>query len=840
MSKTPNNKEIFSELLSIASSDEVASLIDSNDFFKPENCDWKPYGGRDNNAGQVEGQMKSSSNALVEKLTNSIDSLLMRRCYEIEGEAPDSKNPKLPKSLSEAISKYFGGEEEINKKRSDWAKRHLVVLAEGDKKKPTLTVIDRGEGQSPERIQNTIVHLSGSIKRNIDFVFGKYHQGGSAAIRFCGSKARCYQLVLSRRAETIAEKGKSNDYGWTLVRRNYKSRTAYYEYCTDKSGNTFSFKYEQPLKIDGLEIEFIDGCLIRLYDYYLDNPSNITFGRNSLSFDINQKLQKSPLPIHLQDVRGWKGDTKTTIAGLLRRIEDNKEIIADDITLPAGLGEVGVRNIRCIRLKHISDASEGVKAYKEQMEKIFYIENGLALGCENESFLRTYCQLPALAPYLLCYIDMSDIPVELANLFHAGREEFAHTDDYRILKDRLKTFFENEIFEKWDKEYQEKSLASANEDNKELDKLIEKAIVDDPELKELLGIGEEIKIPKGKEEDKDKYVGEEHPKKFEYVGEQPKEVDKSSYALVSFRTEAEDKLLTRKKNRYYIDWSKDSRLFDVVVRGMNKGVISLRVDCRENVKAGDEDKITFTLLDPEKKKKFEQVISFLAIATPPYAGSYFPTYFKPLKEALTLPPKTNKKFSFATDAVNDYFTRESDTGTIVFEERDDLKIKKFKLHDGVLEITFYTTIEKLGARPDIKLAINGSGDHRFDFVIPLEIIPPEESSKLNEPKRNPVYEKDWPTYNWNENDISSVDSSRTQGLIVNLNLDSKPLKDLRKMVGVDPDKADGAKNKYIADVYIYSLYLYFELKNDPDKDRILGSAMRAIGKALPGMIRKIV
>src|SRR3989344_2988435 len=87
---------------------------------------------------------------------------------------------------------------------------------------------------------------------------------------------------------------------------------------------------------------------------------------------------------------------------------------------------------------------------------------------------------------------------------------------------------------------------------------------------------------------------------------------------------------------------------------------------------------------------------------------------------------------------------------------------------------------------------------------------------------NPVYEKDWPTYNWNENDISSVDSSRTQGLIVNLNLDSKPLKDLRKMVGVDPDKADGAKNKYIADVYIYSLYLYFELKNDPDKDRILG------------------
>lgn len=153
MPKSSNNKEIFLKLLSITSSDEIAFLIDNDDFFKLENCDWKPYGGRENNAGQIEGQMKSSSNALVEKLINSIDALLMRRCYEVEGAAPDSKDPKLPKSLSEAINKYFGGEDEINKKRSDWAKHHLAVLAEGDKKKPTLTIIDRGEGQSRKRFR---------------------------------------------------------------------------------------------------------------------------------------------------------------------------------------------------------------------------------------------------------------------------------------------------------------------------------------------------------------------------------------------------------------------------------------------------------------------------------------------------------------------------------------------------------------------------------------------------------------------------------------------------------------------------------------------------------------
>jgi len=35
---------------------------------------------------------------------------------------------------------------------------------------------------------------------------------------------------------------------------------------------------------------------------------------------------------------------------------DNKEIVNDDITLSAGLGEIGSRNIRCISLKHINDA----------------------------------------------------------------------------------------------------------------------------------------------------------------------------------------------------------------------------------------------------------------------------------------------------------------------------------------------------------------------------------------------------------------------------------------------------------------------------------------------------
>lgn len=835
------NRDVLLKLLSITSSEEISKLIGADDFFKLTNCSWKPYGGQETNSKNVEGQMRSSSNALVEKITNSTDALLMRRCYEVEGVKPESGNPNLPKTLAEAVTRYFGKEEDVNKSRSTWAKKNLVVLAEGEKKRPTITVIDRGEGQSPNRIQDTIVGLSESIKEKINFVFGKYHQGGSAAIRFCGSKGDCYQLVLTRRAESLAkhESDSDNEWGWTLVRRSFKNRITTYQYCADTTGDTFSFPHNEPITIPNLDFEFVDGCLIRLYNYFLENPSNITFGFNSLGFDIDQKLQKPPLPIYLQDNRDWKGDTKYTIAGLLRRVEDNKNIISDDITLPAGLGEIGKRDIRCIRLKHISDA-EGVKTYMKQREKIFYIENGLALGFETESFLRSDCKLPALAPYLLCYIDMSDIPVELANIFHAGREEFARTDDYLALKERLEKFFESEVFEKWDNEYQEKSMASANEDNKELDRLIEKAIVEDPELKELLGIGEEIKIPKGKDKDKEPYAGDEHPKSFDFIGTQPKEIDKSSYAIVSFKTEAEDDLLTRKNDRYSIDWSKESELLDVVFRSMNKGVISLRVDCRESAKPGDTDQVTFYLMGANGQKKFEQSVSFNIVEKPAYVGSYYPTYFEPRKEIFKIAPKTHKKLTLITDVSNDYFDRDENNGSLEFpefEERSDLSINKYKLHDGVLEISFYAKTERLGRATDIKISVSDAADHRFDLAIPIEIIPPEESSKLSEPKKNLVHESEWPTYEWNEDSVARVDSSR-QGLIVNLNVDAKPLKELKKMVGFD--KIDSAENKYLADTYIYSLYLYFELKNDPDKDRILGSAMRAIGKALPGMIRKIV
>ena len=66
------------------------------------------------------------------------------------------------------------------------------------------------------------------------------------------------------------------------------------------------------------------------------------------------------------------------------------------------------------------------------LKKIFYLENGLSLNNQQVGFISDICQLPNLADYILCFIDISDVSPEQTNLFHSSREEFANTQTIKI------------------------------------------------------------------------------------------------------------------------------------------------------------------------------------------------------------------------------------------------------------------------------------------------------------------------------------------------------------------------------------------------------------------------
>jgi len=77
-------------------------IIKRPDIFAQSN--WHPLDESQGYFGVVKNQQSSPVAALVEKLTNSIDAILMRRCYE---EGIDPKSPDAPRSIESAIDRFF-------------------------------------------------------------------------------------------------------------------------------------------------------------------------------------------------------------------------------------------------------------------------------------------------------------------------------------------------------------------------------------------------------------------------------------------------------------------------------------------------------------------------------------------------------------------------------------------------------------------------------------------------------------------------------------------------------------------------------------------------------------
>ena len=76
-----SNQELFSKLFNSHTQEEIDEVIKTcPDIFKQDN--WFPLGQNENNYGVIENQQASPIAALIEKITNSIDATLMKKCYE--------------------------------------------------------------------------------------------------------------------------------------------------------------------------------------------------------------------------------------------------------------------------------------------------------------------------------------------------------------------------------------------------------------------------------------------------------------------------------------------------------------------------------------------------------------------------------------------------------------------------------------------------------------------------------------------------------------------------------------------------------------------------------------
>lgn len=599
------NKEILLSLLRATTSEEVTHFIETHEFFK--NCKWRFYGDKENNAGFIKAQSPDPVGALVEKITNGIDAVLIRKCWQ-GGLDPTSN--QAPKTMNEAIRKFFGNnvaEFKISDKEiREIADKTTRIIAEGETERPTISIIDFGEGQHPKDFPKTLLSLGESNKIKIKFVHGIYNQGGSAALKFCSNG---YQLILSRRAPEI-NNGKETDYwGFALIREHFEEgyRAEWYEYCVIETPNGLGvpyFPYEPLECLPGGEI-FDGGTYIRMYGYIMKNPQFFITGQREgeLAREINKRYFAMPLPILLQEQRTqlprWeKGkNDKTRIYGFWRLIKKqlkDKKIIRTFLPLKA---ELGIFGLRTIEILIISDESELGSSYRKQNEKVFLTVNGQVQHFETLSFLKTECLLPDLAPYLIIHINLSDAGRTANKLFNTARTTLIDLPQKEIFRQRLINSIKgDETLKELNEEYKKRKLEHAQPEDKDLSRFIGRLVKDNPFLSALLKLGEEVPTEKP-EGPKKEYIGKYIPTIFEIIGEDIKGVPYNRYGWIRIKTDAVNDYLIRDKDRGELKWT-PSPIIQISQHSLRNGVIPFRIDPVGTTKPGDATSIIFELTRP--------------------------------------------------------------------------------------------------------------------------------------------------------------------------------------------------------------------------------------------------
>jgi len=151
-------EKLFWQLYNCDTEEEVDKIVKTNQLLS-DFANWKVYGskryGKDfGNFSTFENQQNNPIPALIEKITNSIDAILLKECI---ARKIDPKSDLAPKTMSEAVENFFdikdGDFSEIIKDERRQIAENIQVIASGDLKTPSITVYDNGEGQLPHQFE---------------------------------------------------------------------------------------------------------------------------------------------------------------------------------------------------------------------------------------------------------------------------------------------------------------------------------------------------------------------------------------------------------------------------------------------------------------------------------------------------------------------------------------------------------------------------------------------------------------------------------------------------------------------------------------------------------------
>jgi len=492
-------------LLKAENEDEVDRLLSSHGYGLENESVWQPLGGMENNFSTVGNQQTEPTGALVEKIINAIDAMLMAESFRRD---IDPEGPRAPKSMTEAVELFFNVREGrlenlLPKQQTELAER-IAVVAVGEKLTPCYLIVDQGEGQTPNKFPDTLLSLNKSNKMRIPFVQGKFNCGGTGVLQFCGK--RNMQLIISKRNPACRVRTDDNsgeEWGFTIVRRLRPSegrKNSTYVYLAP-GGNVLRFKAEGVAVLPDRRsniaprpyIEKLPyGTCIKLYNFQWKAKSIAT---TEARYELERFLHSPCLPFRLTETRDYKAHYfSTTICGVWSSVAsspDDPERTKVEAGFPA-FGELNLRGIGKLPYR--------IGVFKEEMDSrriphgVFFTINGQVHGSLPADFVTRHLKFDYLSDHLLVSVDCTQMEDTVReDFFLASRDRVRRNEVYDEvvsgLKDDLR---EHEGLRELNAQRRRKQIEKAMSDDKETANVFNELLKSDPTLAALFSLGDRL------------------------------------------------------------------------------------------------------------------------------------------------------------------------------------------------------------------------------------------------------------------------------------------------------------------------------------------------------------
>lgn len=569
--KSDDARKLCFDLIQADSEEQVIEILKKHGFWDDPSL-WRFYGDRPRNWATVGGQQSRPDHALVEKLTNAIDTKLIAAA-QIAGRM---EGPDAPASIFEARDMFFSKQ----MKDVETLSKSITVAATGRRGRPSLTIVDDGEGVTPAGMPKTILSLHEGNKDTIPFVQGKFNMGGSGVLEFCGAD-RNVELVLSRRnPKLLPPNASAEDRKWsfTIIRRedpdDDSPRSSRFTYLapgpegTDGKRTLLTFDAPTmpifPEKNRAYAREAVWGTLFKLYEYGTRAVTNMML-EDGLMMRLRLLLPEPALPIRFHECRDYAGDPNrsfdTPMAGLIYTLEEDRKnpkrknvewFDRFDIDID---GQKFTVRIYLIRKAEKGEKKNPAENYRKD-EGVVFTYNGQAQAVFSKDFFRRKrVKQDYLWNSLLVFVDCTAIGVRShEKLFMANREHLRDGPLKRQLERELEDKLRNhKELEQIAIARRKGELSESPEVSETFEKFVEDMVKKHPILEQILGPGFRIANPFKPhlvEAVEKPFVGKRFPTRFHFRGSQPgKALDRdahlNSQVRVPFETDAENDYFRR-------------------------------------------------------------------------------------------------------------------------------------------------------------------------------------------------------------------------------------------------------------------------------------------------------